>query len=129
MDLKRWKTKRWELQDEDGGDPAVIRHRPMTQAWKLRLMEQTRAMMARRESEPKDADRVPGWKADLKERNETWRDLMLDLVVSIDGLTMGGEPLSLEQAIDALIELEAPADAFVSYLFGMSEVTPEQGKS
>jgi hypothetical protein len=119
MELRRCGLRRYTLTDEDGATATIV-HRPLTVAWRLRLGEGHR---------PFDEADPLGW---LRERYETsaalYRDLLEDVVERVEGLTLGGVPLDREAAIDALIEAEAPAEAFVLALLRASTVEPEQGK-
>jgi len=130
MELKRWKTRRYELRDEDG-DTAVIRYRPITQGWRLRLNEHTASFPESPGDDALQAEAhafvraVSSWRSELL---TLWREMLLDLVVSVEGICMDGEPLSREDAVGALVQLEDPAAAFVLHLRQESEVSDDQGK-
>ena len=131
VDLRRWNLRSYEMHDDEGGDPAVIRYRPVTQAWRLRLLEHDLDGAVDPVEQPKVADLaavVAGANARVGGLPGLWRDLLLDLVDSVTGLTMGGEPLDRESAIDAMVELSAPAEALIRHMLSEAEVTAEQEK-
>jgi|GEM_PF-3966644 hypothetical protein len=137
MDLKRWNLRRYELRDEDGGDPAVVRYRPVTGAWRLRLLENDlQAMRPGATAEDDEAEvsseaiaeKLAGLSGQLQSASALWLDLLLDLVHSVEGLTMGSESLSTEDAIRALVDMEAPAKALVKHMLAEAEVTADQEK-
>jgi len=127
MDLRRWKTRTWELRDDDG-EVATIRHRPLTQAWRLRLLEW--AVEHRDQKPPEDEAGALAWGRRQIEAAETlWRDLLADLLVDVDGLFCGSEPLDVDGAIRILPMMPDLMNAFSSHLMKAAEVTTEQGKS
>ena len=122
MDLKRWRTRTWTITDEDG-ETATVRHRPLSHAWRLRLLEAGAAQSSG--DRPADLASIRGV---LEEQHSLFVDLLDDLVVEVIGLTVGGEPLSREDANRALAGVPELMHEFLVYLHGAAEVSSEQGK-
>jgi len=122
MELKRWRTRTWTISDEDG-ESATVRHRPLSHAWRERLVEY--GIEGEKREAPADPEAVL---ALLREQRGFSVDLLTDLVIAVEGLTLGGEPLDTTAAIEALAGEPELVAEFLQHLGRSSDITPEQGK-
>lgn len=131
MEISRWKRRRftptWGDNHEEP-EPCVIVFAPPSVGWMARWRELAIAapnITAENLEDPDYLKSVTEWSESVKLFRE---DLIRDLVLSIDSLTLDGKSITREEGIDFILDNEGLREEVFLAIIAEGTLTKDEGK-
>jgi len=132
MEISKWKRRRftptWGDNDKEP-EPCVVVFAPPSVGWMARWRElaiQAPNLTAEAAAEPGYVDKVTEWSSSIHGFRD---DLLNDLVLAVESLTLDGKAVSREEGIEFILDNEGLREETFLAIIAEGTLTAPEGKS